>query len=273
MEFASLGLNEVMTKRANESSPSDYIRLTSSTVSWLFEWSRTNFGGRALSDIFFARTIPLLDSIIQTNDGKFRVVVFHDYADIVSKSDDIEPVGLIIPEYYNTDLRFMYLFGVKRGDNGLLTGIVGSLNKYERAKREFNGSTQQDHTRDAMQIKSMLATWYAIQIAMLHPQMKCVFDNPQRAAADGIKNNTIAQRKRRTKYIKIHFITDDQIKATMQSRTIERKCLAWYVIGHWREYRSGKKVFVQPYWKGALREMRRNANKDDRERIIAKPMQ
>jgi len=25
------------------------------------------------------------------------------------------------------------------------------------------------------------------------------------------------------------------------------------VTGHWREYQSGKKVFIKGYWKGALR--------------------
>ena len=50
-------------------------------------------------------------------------------------------------------------------------------------------------------------------------------------------------------------------------KKINRKCLCWYVIGHWREYKNGNKIFIQGYWKGALRNAKKNYD-DGRERII-----
>ena len=31
------------------------------------------------------------------------------------------------------------------------------------------------------------------------------------------------------------------------------QCPLWYVIGHWRTYSSGKKIFIKGYWKGPER--------------------
>lgn len=32
------------------------------------------------------------------------------------------------------------------------------------------------------------------------------------------------------------------------------KCPYWPVIGHWRHYKSGKIIFIKPYWKGPKRQ-------------------
>ena len=50
----------------------------------------------------------------------------------------------------------------------------------------------------------------------------------------------------------------------------KRHALLWHVIGHWRTYKSGKKVFVQPYWKGALREVKNMEEAREREINIPK---
>jgi hypothetical protein len=47
--------------------------------------------------------------------------------------------------------------------------------------------------------------------------------------------------------------------------------MIWYVTGHWREYKkTGKRIFIQGYWKGALRDMKSTAfqNLEPREREL-----
>ena len=53
--------------------------------------------------------------------------------------------------------------------------------------------------------------------------------------------------------------------ASCTGREYERHTLVWYVIGHWRNYGSGKRVFIQPYWKGALRNLKMSLDGRDRE--------
>jgi hypothetical protein len=112
-----------------------------------------------------------------------------------------------------------------------------------------------------------LETWYGIQIALLHPAVKDVFSNPTIDAVHNQQNRK--GKKRKTTYVKKHILTLENLESVSQSheaRKINRKCLAWYVIGHWRTYKGGKTVFIMPYWKGVLRDLKKNAENDERER-------
>ena len=83
----------------------------------------------------------------------------------------------------------------------------------------------------------------------------------------------MGQVRRRThrsgKYIKQHIISTGELDIAIygDSRGYTRRSFIWYVIGHWRVYADGKKVFVKPYWKGALRDVRMTI--EEREREIA----
>jgi len=70
---------------------------------------------------------------------------------------------------------------------------------------------------------------------------------------------------RRVKYVRHKIIMadietklDEVIYGNNENRSYTRKCGSWYVVGHWRTYKTGKKIFIQPYWKGPLREFRRS---------------
>jgi hypothetical protein len=44
--------------------------------------------------------------------------------------------------------------------------------------------------------------------------------------------------------------------------------MLWWVIGHWREYKNGKRVFIKGYWKGPGRYSK--ISPQERERIVVK---
>ena len=71
------------------------------------------------------------------------------------------------------------------------------------------------------------------------------------------------------RYVRHHYIKTDELETAIYGKhSINRKALIWYVTGHWREYRkTGKKIFIQPYWKGALREAKQ-AKPRNREIIL-----
>jgi hypothetical protein len=115
-------------------------------------------------------------------------------------------------------------------------------------------------------IESM-TTWYGVQICLLHPEIRTVFSDPVKVSvSDNKKVKKGGMRK--IKYIKIHRITDEDMDEVLRpNRTYNRHSMAWYVIGHHRTCHSGKKIFIQGYWKGALRDIKKNQDAG-RERII-----
>jgi hypothetical protein len=52
-------------------------------------------------------------------------------------------------------------------------------------------------------------------------------------------------------------------------KTYHRKCLVWHVIGHWRTYKNGTKIFIQPYWKGVLRKVKKACDVEPRSRELS----
>ena len=75
-------------------------------------------------------------------------------------------------------------------------------------------------------------------------------------------------KKRPLRYIKRHIINADDFTEKLHgNRSFQRHTLVWYVIGHWRAYSNGKKVFIKPYWKGALRDTK-SANAREREIVL-----
>ena len=126
------------------------------------------------------------------------------------------------------------------------------------------------NTRKELEImrSTLLADWYGIQLALLHPSVKEVFSNPKITKVHE-RIGTGKDRKRRTRYVRTHTINEGDIKAknSLGNSHIHRKTLAWWVIGHQRHYKNGKTRFINGYWKGPLREAKRNFD-EGRDRII-----
>lgn len=111
-------------------------------------------------------------------------------------------------------------------------------------------------------IMQTLYLWYGVQLLLLNPntvervsQFKPVANKP--AATKKKKKPVI-------KYTRVHYINGDELEPMLYtrqsrdgSRTFERKCKCWYVIGHFRHYtKTDKTIFIQGYWKGELRQLK-----------------
>lgn len=269
-------------KKIQRSSPSDVINLQREEDKFLMGLWEPEDAKEIIfipSDLFFAKTIPLQDCRIivdETEDGgvvaEYRVVIFDDYAENVSRAvreEDDTPifVGAVVYTTRGKDNLFVP-FCVMRGVDSLMANKVGFL----EPEGHFTAKTTRGQIEQAF--VGCLETWYGIQIALLHPSVKDVFRRPQRIQEEGeAKGGDGKKRRRKAKYIRKHYLrmSDfDRVTGNNGGRKFNRKCLAWYVIGHWRNYSSGKKIFIQPYWKGLLREVKANADGDDRDREIYK---
>lgn len=106
--------------------------------------------------------------------------------------------------------------------------------------------------------------WYYVQIALLHPTIKEVFRHSG-IMSDKDREESKDYKKRPLFYQKVKTINMREFDEAVK-HSINRKALIWYVIGHWRTYKDGRRIFIQPYWKGALRETK--TVETPRERII-----
>lgn len=257
--------------------PSDNIYLTTEDDKEIITlWEHNKTEDIAIpSDLFFANTIPLLDmriTIDETdleNGGVYpcRVIIFQDYAERLEKLKDnaAAMVGAVIPGGLAKYSMFIPILAV-RGVDALAFGYVG-LRNYDPAYVDHlkKYSSVNDIQRVA---HAFMETWYGIQIALLHPTVKGVFKGGRKERDTEAKLDKKPGTKRPVRYIKKHVINKNDIERclTGEGEGVNRHTLVWYVIGHWRKLANGTKQFVNPYWKGPLRDLKMAL--DDREREI-----
>ena len=111
-----------------------------------------------------------------------------------------------------------------------------------------------------MSLHLFLVGWYSSMVALLHPTIRDVFQSTKsRIVMESNTTNTNTDRKSHKKsvkrYVKTRVIKGNSLKDKLykNKKGIHRKCVAWHVIGHYRTCKSGKRVWIAPYWKGEKR--------------------
>ena len=257
--------------------PQDVIRLSHEEDKQIMSlWKSGKSGnphGIIPADIFFRGTIPLKDCRFEIDETdlpngyivRYRVVIF-DYDEELNHADFDTPVlvGAVVASIGPGHL-FMPLT-VVRGVDYLLCSGIGFHGFPQKFKDDYGKNVSQQEVLSGF--GALLETWYGVQIALLHPTIKSVFRS-SRLPDETRNTGTYRPGKRKVKYVKVHIINKDDLENFMYGgkKTINRHALVWYVIGHWRVYESGKKVFIKPYWKGALRDLKSAAETREREII------
>ena len=273
-------MSDELFEMTKQSSPSDIIKLSHEADESLQRlWMHGRKDSTIPSDILFSSSVPLLDCkiLIDETDKEegenllYRIVIFPDYEQVIRNCDEnnISLVGAILFYDVVDDVILYRFICVVKGIDWLnLTDIYLHCNSKE--KYEFLMSYPIINLNKINKLSAMcLQTWYGIQIALLHPTVKDVFRNPKidRVYDQTSRNAKNANRKRITRYVKTHVLNAEDIKsASCGGKEYNRHTLVWYVIGHWRTLKDGRKIFVKPCWKGPLRELKHNL--DDRERVI-----
>lgn len=276
-KFLSEEENQNSLKDIKKSKPTDLIELNKESLDSLIQlipYDENKISGIP-SDILFLDTIPLPDIIIRCNRANeiddFRVVIYPDYKSRIDKSDENNPakVGAIILNV-DKEAKIFKEFEVIKGLNNIVSTCNLGFYKLNLKSREYlidNFSS----VEFSKAFSVGLSIWYAIQIALLNPVIKDVFRYP---TIDVIKENSTVnnkskkKKKQKVRYIKKYVINADDINKRRNSH-YERKTYSWYVIGHWRTYKNGKRIFIKPYWKGILRDSKKyNSSDDIRERDV-----
>ena len=266
---------DILWKKISAHRPHDVIRIAHDEDNELMQLWKSgcgkNKGNFIPSDIFFAETVPLKDCVIEIDERdlpnghivKCRVVIF-DYEEEL-KNADFDTTVLV--GAFVTDYGPGYIcmpLEVVRGVDGVVGGGVCFHGLPDDFPKFFAKNVSQ---QDILSLcASFLDTWYGIQIALLHPTVKSVFRSSRKPEEPHAAGNSKPS-KHKVKYIKYYVINLGELENAMygDKKTINRHALIWYVVGHWRVYESGKKVFIKPYWKGALRDLKTAAEMRTRE--------
>ena len=194
---------------------------------------------RVPSDLIATATVPLPDFVLSFN--KFETTIHTDLDDCVVVMNN--SIGLMVMK-------------PKENDDGWEMAIPkeslsSDLWELPENKADLN-----------LFAGLLLEIWYGVQIALLHPQLKTVFEHPSKEKVY-TRVGTGKDRKRITKYVRKHYITAEDIDMALcvnEHKVFARRTMAWYVIGHWRQYKNGTRKFIKGYWKGPLRETKRNTD-------------
>ena len=117
-------------------------------------------------------------------------------------------------------------------------------------------------------VNEILHLWYFIQVCLTNPPIRERFAALSKTKT--VPKGNTKKKRGAVRYVKTHYLDPEEwgiIKRTESGRTYS--CLAWYVIGHWREYKNGHRVFIKPYWKGTMRNSVEEAGDVSRNRIVA----
>ena len=286
VKFLDEKRNDELLELIHRTNPSDIVNLTRNSDKAIIDlWTSANKKFRddyisVPSDLFFAQTIPLMDCEIVVDETdepggqaiKYRVVVFENYKDNIDIPNSPILVGAIVTKEGPIFPKYI----VKGGDSIAGQSLIGYKKTISQQQREY--LSRKINLADMQQgMIQFLSTWYGIQIALLHPVVNEIFRRPKTAVvnkSDVDDKHYSKHKRRKVRYVKEHIIKYEDIddilyetptdNANAKKRRL-RKSLVWYVIGHWREYESGKKIFVKPYWKGELREIKRAIPDRDRE--------
>jgi hypothetical protein len=294
-QFASDELTKRIKKRMAETEPSDVIHLDRESDIQITDLWTANDPGRdnkaifIPSDLFFAKTIPLQDVriIVDERGSKdwgdagmvvsYRVVIFEDYQKLVDEADDKGQtyVGAVIDETM-VGLGFEYFipFSIIHGFHSIITPGCCWYGANTEIKRTLMDTSSHQELSDAF--IDRMATWYGIQIALLHPLVQTVFSKPRPVKNRKAVLKPFERETRRVKYIRTHNVTGKAVSESLEShgldpeiaRKFTRRTLVWYVIGFWRDDPSKGKIFVKGHWRGPLKDLKKNLDKV-RERDIA----
>ena len=261
----------------NESNVSDKVDISTWDYDdWKIFHEMYKFEKEVPADLLFSKTLPIKDILIIEDSQKFRVTIMDDYAEKIDAMKENAEKPLIIGaiEYFTegdrVSFRCVFAMVLLYGIDKIMLQYCGE-NEKEVLLQNFGVDPYYENSESLEELISYgaLSDWYFIQLNLLNPATKVLFSNPTIMRVPVKNKPSTGKQKRKCRYVKTYTIKGCDIKKHFydSNNKINRKCLCWYVIGHWREYKTGQKIFIQGYWKGALKETKRNYD-DVRERII-----
>lgn len=141
----------------------------------------------------------------------------------------------------------------------------------QRIKNMSNEGLLRESLEEVCKIRdTFFLCWYGIQIALLNPVLVERFHRETVPYEDNKKcTNKKKSPKRYVKKITIDDISDLTFAKEKGHHQIKEPF--WWVTGHWRNQKTKdghKRIFIQGYWKGILREVAESKEPRERELVF-----
>ena len=249
----------------NLESPTDFVTVSLEQMQILLDiWDGEQYLNKkeVPNDLIVSNTIPLNDIEVQTygevegetESYKFRICII----DEKDRFEIKEPMSGEMQKVVGCCMVYLD----NSGNANIATYIILKENILTLFYETVNaGIFGMDNTATSILLSGCLCQWYSVMLALLHPTIKEIFQNPKflkekipKAQRTGINKNKVHR------YVKYHVINTEELKEKIYEKKngkYTRRTLVWHVIGHYRTYKSGKKIWIAPYWKGTLRETKR----------------
>ena len=105
--------------------------------------------------------------------------------------------------------------------------------------------------RDFM--RNVKSIYLAIQMLSLERPEVFVTKTEKVTHQEAIRKKGRYKKVNRTKLVKVTRVSDEELNAIEPHSIRTFTCPCWGVAGHWRTYKSGKKIWINPYRKGKQR--------------------
>ena len=194
--------------------------------------------------------IPLKDiSYIAKDGGYYRLFTSNCITERSNSKYDIDRSGLLYVELHfgSDDLVLIAEINLLDIDKGLNMSPLIIASGREVEDKRF------DQDRFDIVVMDILQIWTMIQVLHLNPICKEVLYTKNIEPAKESRKSKHYKRSNKIKYIRKIYVNKPVIQSLMSKRNYNITCDCWYVIGHWRTYKSGKRVWIEGYWKGRNR--------------------
>lgn len=257
--------------KGKETPPTDDITLGFWEAHWLNKrWMKGGEGSPVPADIFFAKTIPLPSVTINIKMPTEQMPKFALRAKVIILEDLLNN---ITPGQTAIVGAISFGSSIHKKEDWMILKIEEdntlSFATDKKIMDELQAANRVDLFIDL--VARCLCAWYGVQISLLHPTLKCIFEHPRMAPL--MTKRKHSNKKRKTGYIRKHKIEMDELDKALfpamsdtKGKTHVITCPVWWVIGHWHTY-NGKKKWVNGYWKGVLKDAKRNLD-EGRDRDI-----
>lgn len=237
------------------------------------------------ADLIFADNIPIKSLEIKSTKAMERVTLFNDefrhneLQQVINGKKKEAAIG-IVSRYVDIDnqpssLEMFCCIYVEGGRNNLIVKPdIGFRGNKEILKMIYEPDAYSIDMKDATASMSIMrfantVFWYGINIILQNPVLKECVSMGREAVQDKKPSKKHKSGKQPPKkYIRRIYINPkkmDEHDINTNTHTISKPI--WYVTGHWRTYASGKRTFIQGYWKGVARDLK-NGETRDRELVF-----
>ena len=236
------------------------------------------------NDIIISKTVPIKDIELNIVDKKYgdtlvRVHIIDQWVDealskFTNRTESVcELVGYIELELKHpgdaTIVASMPL-GIFREDDDI-SDSISLVMSYMSTKQKHiitQGLLNDKYFADWLSTNFMLALvyWYRVQLMLLNPLTQvCFRTHEQRINDTKPVSNKNQQKQRPIRYIRKLVLNTDEFSNTInpdkkeiKDGNIVRHTMIWRVVGHWRNNKNGTRTFINGYWKGPLRDLKKN---------------